>query len=226
MSFFENYKSGNLVYPSALLFHFKDIFINTDDFLVWQFFYLQNTTRIDDLAPSQIATALGKSVADVNRSISSLTSQELLDIKTIKVGDEIETIIDASPVLEKLDQLVTKSKEQPVHDEDQGNQFKQIVSEFERELGRFLSPFELEDLEKTVKEDKTDIDLIREALKEAVFNGKTNWKYIQAILRNWRKEGITNLYQVEERKRAREEANTSQVSLSDDFLSAMNLWSD
>lgn len=226
MSFFENYKSGNLVYPSALLFHFKDIFTNTDDFLVWQFFYLQNTTRIDDLAPSQIATALGKSVADVNRTISSLTSQELLDIKTIKVGDEIETIIDASPVLEKLDQLVTKSKEQPVHDEDQGNQFKQIVSEFERELGRFLSPFELEDLEKTVKEDKTDIDLIREALKEAVFNGKTNWKYIQAILRNWRKEGITNLYQVEERKRAREEANTSQVSLSDDFLSAMNLWSD
>ncbi|KKF44183.1 DnaD domain-containing protein [Streptococcus uberis] len=226
MSFFENYKSGNLVYPSALLFHFKDIFTNTDDFLVWQFFYLQNTTRIDDLAPSQIATALGKSVADVNRSISSLTSQELLDIKTIKVGDEIETIIDASPVLEKLDQLVTKSKEQPVHNEDQGNQFKQIVSEFERELGRFLSPFELEDLEKTVKEDKTDIDLIREALKEAVFNGKTNWKYIQAILRNWRKEGITNLYQVEERKRAREEANTSQVSLSDDFLSAMNLWSD
>lgn len=226
MSFFENYKSGNLVYPSALLFHFKDIFRNTDDFLVWQFFYLQNTTRIDDLAPSQIATALGKSVADVNRSISSLTSQELLDIKTIKVGDEIETIIDASPVLEKLDQLVTKSKEQPVHDEDQGNQFKQIVSEFERELGRFLSPFELEDLEKTVKEDKTDIDLIREALKEAVFNGKTNWKYIQAILRNWRKEGITNLYQVEERKRAREEANVSQVSLSDDFLSAMNLWSD
>ncbi|MGG8343003.1 DnaD domain protein [Streptococcus uberis] len=226
MSFFENYKSGNLVYPSALLFHFKDIFTNTDDFLVWQFFYLQNTTRIDDLAPSQIATALGKSVADVNRSISSLTSQELLDIKTIKVGDEIETIIDASPVLEKLDQLVTKSKEQPVHDEDQGNQFKQIVSEFERELGRFLSPFELEDLEKTVKEDKTDIDLIREALKEAVFNGKTNWKYIQAILRNWRKEGITNLYQVEERKRAREEANASQVSPSDDFLSAMNLWSD
>lgn len=226
MSFFENYKSGNLVYPSALLFHFKDIFTNTDDFLVWQFFYLQNTTRIDDLAPSQIATALGKSVADVNRSISSLTSQELLDIKTIKVGDEIETIIDASPVLEKLDQLVTKSKEQPVHDEDQGNQFKQIVSEFERELGRFLSPFELEDLEKTVKEDKTDIDLVREALKEAVFNGKTNWKYIQAILRNWRKEGITNLYQVEERKRAREEANASQVSLSDDFLSAMNLWSD
>ncbi|WP_203264644.1 DnaD domain-containing protein [Streptococcus uberis] len=226
MSFFENYKSGNLVYPSALLFHFKDIFTNTDDFLVWQFFYLQNTTRIDDLAPSQIATALGKSVADVNRSISSLTSQELLDIKTIKVGDEIETIIDASPVLEKLDQLVTQSKEQPVHDEDQGNQFKQIVSEFERELGRFLSPFELEDLEKTVKEDKTDIDLIREALKEAVFNGKTNWKYIQAILRNWRKEGITNLYQVEERKRAREEANASQVSPSDDFLSAMNLWSD
>lgn len=226
MSFLENYKSGNLVYPSALLFHFKDIFSNADDFLVWQFFYLQNTTRMDEFAPSQIANSLGKSVADVNRSISSLTSQELLDIKTIKVGEEIETLIDASPVLAKLDHLLAKKAENTSQTEDNSNHFKQIVAEFERELGRFLSPFELEDLEKTIKEDQTDIELIREALKEAVFNGKTNWKYIQAILRNWRKEGITNLYQIEERKRAREQANATQVSVSDDFLSAMNLWSD
>lgn len=89
-----------------------------------------------------------------------------------------------------------------------------------------MSPFELEDLEKSLREDKTDPDLIREALKEAVFNGKTNWKYIQAILRNWRKEGIVNLRQVEERKRAREDQNASQVNVSDDFLAAMNLWSD
>ncbi|HGO0536545.1 TPA: DnaD domain-containing protein, partial [Streptococcus pyogenes] len=93
-------------------------------------------------------------------------------------------------------------------------------------LGRFLSPFELEDLEKTLRDDKTDPDLIREALKEAVFNGKTNWKYIQAILRNWRKEGIVNLRQVEERRRVREGEDLSQVTISEDFLSAMNLWSD
>ncbi|MGN2340252.1 DnaD domain-containing protein [Streptococcus dysgalactiae] len=226
MSFLEHYKSGNLVLPSALLFHYKDIFKSSDDFLVWQFFYLQNTTKRDDLAPSQIANALGKSVAYINKVISSLTSQELLDMKTIELAGEIEIIFDASPVLAKLDQLLASQASTNSEHQTEPNHFKQLVDEFERELGRFLSPFELEDLEKSLREDKTDPDLIREALKEAVFNGKTNWKYIQAILRNWRKEGIVNLRQVEERKRAREDQNASQVNVSDDFLAAMNLWSD
>ncbi|MGT2957906.1 DNA replication protein DnaD [Streptococcus bovimastitidis] len=226
MTYLDHYKSGNLVLPSALLFHYKDIFTSTDDYLVWQFFYLQNTTGHDSLAPSQIANALGKTVAEINRSISNLSNQELLDMKTITVADEIETLIDATPVLHKLDLLVAKENQKDQKAPENENRFKALVSDFERELGRFLSPFELEDLEKTISEDKMDLDLVREALKEAVFNGKTNWKYIQAILRNWRKEGITNLYQVEERKHAREQNNPANVQVSDDFLSAMNLWSD
>lgn len=226
MSFFEEYKSGNLVFPSALLFHFKDIFTTTDDFLVWQFYYLQNTTKIDDVMPSQIANALGKTVAEVNKSIANLTSQDLLDMKTIELSGEIETIFDASPALAKLDALRAAKNQKETRLEDSVNHFQKIVGEFERELGRFLSPFELEDLEKTIKDDKTDIELVREALKEAVFNGKANWKYIQAILRNWRKEGITNLYQIEERRREREGVQKSEHALSDDFLTAMNLWSD
>lgn len=225
MSFLENYKSGNLVLPSALLFHFNDIFSDTNDYLVWQFYFLQNTTKMDDLAPSQIANAIGKTVAEVNKSISNLTNQELLNMKTIKIADEIEILFDASPALEKLDQLLSV-QETGEQTENNPNQFKLLVDDFERELGRFLSPFELEDLEKSVNEDQTDPALIREALKEAVFNGKTNWKYIQAILRNWRKEGITNLHQVEEKKRARDDINGSNVIVPEDFLSAMNLWSD
>ncbi|MGT2934667.1 DnaD domain-containing protein [Streptococcus castoreus] len=226
MSFLEHYKSGNLVLPSALLFHYKDIFKSTDDFLVWQFFYLQNTTKRDDLAPSQIANALGKSVADINKIISSLTSQDLLDMKTIELAGEIEIIFDASPVLVKLDHLLASQVQEELDTATEQNVFKGLVGEFERELGRFLSPFELEDLEKTLREDKTDPELIREALKEAVFNGKTNWKYIQAILRNWRKEGIVNRRQVEEHKRVRETSSSSNVTVSDDFLAAMDLWSD
>ena len=38
---------------------------------------------------------------------------------------------------------------------------------------------------------------------EAAFNGKTNWNYIQTILRNWRHEGISTLRQVEERREER-----------------------
>ncbi len=225
MSFLENYQSGNLVLPTALLFHYKDIFKSSDEFLVWQFFYLQNTTRLDDLAPSQIATAMDKTVAEVNRLISNLTAQGLLDMKTIELGGEIEVIFDASPVLAKLDALFEEDSD-TLAPAEEGNSLKDLVEDFERELGRMLSPFELEDLQKTLKEDKAEPDLVRAALREAVFNGKTNWNYINAILRNWRREGITTLRQVEERRQEREEAKSPKVSVSDDFLSAMNLWSD
>lgn len=225
MSFLEHYKSGNLVLPSTLLFHFKAIFKSADDFLVWQFFYAQNTTKLDDLAPSQIATALGKTVTEVNRTISDLTAQGLLDMKTIELSGEIEVIFDASPVLAKLDELL--NQEQPVERSSQSpNKLKSLVDDFERELGRMLSPFELEDLQKTIQEDKTDPDLVRAALREAVFNGKTNWNYINAILRNWRHDGVTTLRQVEERRREREQTNPSNITISDDFLAAMDLWSD
>ncbi|MGT2780116.1 DnaD domain-containing protein [Streptococcus lutetiensis] len=224
MSYLENFKSGNLVLPSALLFHYKDIFKRADDFLIWQFIYLQNTTKMDDLAPSQIASALNKTVAEVNRSISDLTAQGLLDMKTIELGSEIEVVFDASPVLALLDKLVSEPKQVP--EKQDVNPVKELVEEFERELGRMLSPFELEDLQKTIREDKTDPDLVRSALREAVFNGKTNWNYINAILRNWRREGITTMRQVEERRKEYENSKVGKVNVSDDFLAAMDLWSD
>ena len=224
MSYLENFKSGNLVLPSALLFHYKDIFKRADDFLIWQFIYLQNTTKMDDLAPSQIASALNKTVAEVNRSISDLTAQGLLDMKTIELGSEIEVVFDASPVLALLDKLVSEPKQVP--EKQDVNPVKELVEEFERELGRMLSPFELEDLQKTIREDKTDPVLVRAALREAVFNGKTNWNYINAILRNWRREGITTMRQVEERRKEYENSKVGKVNVSDDFLAAMDLWSD
>ena len=93
-------------------------------------------------------------------------------------------------------------------------------------MGRFLSPFEIEDLQKTLQEDKTSIDLVRLALREAVFNNKTNWRYIQAILRNWRREGITTPNQVEAKNAEREAQQTKSVAVSKDFMDAMNLWKD
>ena len=77
-----------------------------------------------------------------------------------------------------------------------------------------------------MREEQVDPELVREALREAVFKGKTNWRYITAILRNWRREGITTVRQVEENRKEREGGKTNKVFVSDDFLSAMDLWSD
>ncbi|AIK71759.1 TPA: DnaD domain-containing protein [Streptococcus agalactiae] len=225
MTYLEQYQSGQLTLPSALFFHFKSIFKTADDFLVWQFFYLQNTTNLSDLTPSRIATSLDKTVADINRSISNLTSQGLLDVKTIELNHEIEIIFDTSPVFAKLDKLFEEDNQVIIDNKtSDSNRLKDLVGDFERELGRLLSPFELEDLQKTLQEDQTDPDIVRAALREAVFNGKTSWNYINAILRNWRREGLTTLRQIEERKQAREDNQMKDLVISDDFKNAMNLW--
>ncbi|MGQ7334876.1 DnaD domain-containing protein [Streptococcus suis] len=224
MNYSQQFRQGNVVFPAALLFHYKELFSSADDFLIWQFFFYQNTSHLESLAPSEVAQATGKTVAQVNQAIENLQEAGLLEFKTISIAGEIEMIFDALPALEKLDVLL--EPKQPVEMVRTENDLKTLVGDFERELGRFLSPFEIEDLQKTVEDDKTSVDLVRAALKEAVFNNKTNWKYIQAILRNWRREGITTVAQVEAKNIERDIQNPKNVSVSSDFLDAMNLWKE
>ncbi|WP_019774329.1 DnaD domain-containing protein [Streptococcus sobrinus] len=228
MTFLDNYQKGNLVLPSSLLFHFKDIFSTADDYLVWQFFYLQNTTKIDEMPSSRVADALGKTVAEVNQAISNLTNQELLVMKTIELDGETDIIFDASPVLQRLDDLLNQDDQgaqTPLAPLDNANDLQALINDFEKS-GWMLTPFELEDLQKYVREDGLSPDLIREALKESIFNSKRNWKYLTAILRRWTRDGITTLRQIEERRQERDQANPSKVQVSDDFLNAMNLWNE
>jgi len=224
MNYSQQFRQGNVVIPAALLFHYKELFSSADDFLIWQFFFYQNTSHLESLAPSEVAQATGKTVAQVNQAIENLQESGLLEFKTISIAGEIEMIFDALPALEKLDVLL--EPKQPVEMVRTENDLKTLVGDFERELGRFLSPFEIEDLQKTVEDDKTSVDLVRAALKEAVFNNKTNWKYIQAILRNWRREGITTVAQVEAKNIERDIQNPMNVTVSSDFLDAMNLWKE
>ncbi|CAM1663529.1 DNA replication protein [Streptococcus pneumoniae] len=225
MTYLDAFKSGNLVLPSTLLLHFKELFPSSDDFLVWQFFYLQNTTGLEEMSPSQIAERIGKEISDVNQSISNLTERGLLQYRTIELNGEIELLFDASLALERLDDLLGVADSSSDQLTPQ-NQLKDLVETFQQELGRLLTPFEIEDLTKTLKEDGTSADLIKEALREAVLNGKANWKYIQAILRNWRHEGIKSVAQIEAKRAEREASNPQLTQVSADFRNAMDLWKD
>ncbi|MEZ7593755.1 DnaD domain-containing protein [Streptococcus sp. 27098_8_76] len=225
MTYLDAFKSGNLVLPSVLLLHFKELFPSSDDFLVWQFFYLQNTTGLEEMSPSQIADRIGKEISDVNQAISNLTERGLLQYRTIELNGEIELLFDASLALERLDDLLGVAHSSSDQLTPQ-NQLKDLVETFQQELGRLLTPFEIEDLTKTLKEDGTSADLIKEALREAVLNGKANWKYIQAILRNWRHEGIKSVAQIEAKRAEREASNPQLTQVSADFRNAMDLWKD
>ena len=124
MTYLDAFKSGNLVLPSALLLHFKELFPSSDDFLVWQY-----TTGLDEMSPSQIAERIGKEISDVNQAISNLTERGLLQYRTIELNGEIELLFDASLALERLDNLLGAAHSSSDQLTSQ-NQLKDLVDPF------------------------------------------------------------------------------------------------
>lgn len=68
-----------------------------------------------------------------------------------------------------------------------------LVSIFEEQFGRALSPIEL-NIIREWKENNYDDEMIVKALKEAVKSQVLNFRYIEGILNNWAKNGIKQRY--------------------------------
>jgi DNA replication protein len=66
-----------------------------------------------------------------------------------------------------------------------------LISLFENEFGRLLSPIEIEQIGQWASE--MEPLLVVEALKRAVLGGKHNFKYINTILIEWKKNNIRTL---------------------------------
>lgn len=113
--------------------------------------------------------------------ISSLIGKNLLSLEIIKNGRKTEEYISVSLIYEKLLNVIKDDNEEVIVDNS-------IFSVFENELGRLLSPMELEQIKEWVTTYKND-ELIISALKEAVLNGVNNFRYIDVILNEWNKKG-------------------------------------
>lgn len=117
--------------------------------------------------------------------ISNLMEKNILSLEVVKNGRKTEEYISISLLYDKLLNIVKDvSLDKPKIDTS-------IFSVFENELGRLLSPMELEQIKEWVTTYKSD-DLIISALKEAVLNGVSNFRYIDAILNEWNKRGYRN----------------------------------
>lgn len=227
MTYKDSYSMGHLVLPGQLLVHLHELFPQAEDYLVWQFFFYQNTNAISDMPPSQVAQALGVTTQAVDGAIERLQAIGALEIKkTSESNGEIETLFDASPALDKLDRILESNVDLSPQPHPLGNALKSLVADLEGEFGRLATPMEIEELDRMLKEDKLPSSLIRAALKESSLNKKHSMRYMQAILRNWRNEGITTVEQVEAKREERYHAlkTPSPGSLSTEALAAMDMW--
>lgn len=185
-------KSRDYVVPSFLIKNYKSLGVNAEITLL--IIYLINLKEPIICDYNKMSTDLNISVKDVMNYINDLVEKRLIVIDIKKnFQSKLEEYIDLEPLYNKVFlQLINVCDEEKVNDNN-------IYSVFEAELGRSLSPIEYELingwLECNYKE-----EIILAALKEAVFNGVNNFRYIDRILFEWNKKGINTIDKVQKNR--------------------------
>ena len=189
---------GNIVIPVYFLKNFRKLKLDTDEFLFMM--YLYNNGNEFTFDPAKISNDIGIDISKVLELISNLSDKDMVRVE-VKENEKgyMEDIVSLDGFYNKLKiqiiNEVSEEKEKEVNDST-------IYEVIEKEFGRTLSPIEYEIIKAWTESEFSD-DLIKEAVKEAVFNGVSNLKYIDKILFEWGKKGITTVNDVEENRKKR-----------------------
>lgn len=172
-----------IVIPRILLNNYKKLNISEEELLIIMVIIsLDNEIEYN---PDIFVNELSMERHKVMELISSLIGKNVLSLEIVQNGRKKEERISLSLLYEKLLNIIIDKKEETVRVDDS------IFSVFENELGRLLSPMEIEQIKEWVVTFKNN-ELIIAALKEAVLNGVSNLRYIDTILNEWNKKGYKN----------------------------------
>lgn len=192
-------KNKDITIPKLLFFNYKKLGLDEKELVILVFLLNQTDTLYN---PKNISDNLNVELVDVLTLISGLTEKGIISILMDTKGNRKAEIIDLNPLYEKLTFIVVnKEKENDTT----------IYSIIENEFARALSPLEYELVNTWVDNGYTE-EIIKEALKEAIYNDVTNLKYIDKILEEWHKKGIktkedvlANKKKYKERKKVQKE---------------------
>lgn len=124
-------------------------------------------------------------IKEIDKLIADLLTRGLMEYKT--VAGKTTTSLD--PLKEKLFrefQLELSKENEAKSNKTIKEQLSNIFENFQRELGRSLSPMEISTIREWVSMGYTDENII-DALKEAINQGKKSLKSVDKILLSWAK---------------------------------------
>lgn len=197
----------NIVIPMYIYRLFPRLNIDLDVFMFLMYLYNCGDKTIFD--PQKISEDFGIDLEKVLYYIDKLSSNKLINFEIIKNDKNIsEEYISLSYFYDKISLLLIEDANDSSNEQNNKNIFELI----EKEFGRVLSPMEYEII-KAWNESNISDELIEEALREAVFNGVTNLRYIDKILYEWQKRGIKNKNDVEKNRQRTKKDNTEKMEI-------------
>ena len=171
--------------PLSFIKVFKKLNLNIDEVFLILYFTNEYKPIFD---PKKISEELNMSSDDVLNTFNNLISKNLITIDTIKDKEnKMVEIINLDKFYEEVSKIYENKKNEIEEDT--------IFEVFENELGRTLSPMEYEIINGWISTNISK-DLIIGALKEAVYNGVSNFRYIDKIIYEWNKKGFKTMKDV------------------------------
>ena len=171
---------GNIVIPLYILKYFKKLNLTMDEFVFLM--YLYNRQDNLDFNPEKIAEDLNYDIMEVMGYISVLTDKGYLKLEVLKSENNmLEEVIKLDSFYEKISTLLINS--------ETNKENENIYSYIEKELGRTLNSVEIKTIEGWINSNIA-LDLIKEAIKNALNMGVYSLKYVDKMLLDWQSNGI------------------------------------
>lgn len=197
------FRERNIVVPLFLLKNYKKFNIDLNEFVFLM--YLYNLGDKTVFNPNNFASELNMDLADVMSIIGILTDKKIIRVEVIKNDKGLmEEVVLLDDFFNKITYIFLDEFNKGI-DKDNSSIFSMI----EKEFGRTLSPIEIEIINAWLEHNFSE-DIIKEAVKEAVFNGVSNLKYIDRILYEWDKNGIKTIKDVEERRKKHQKSKEKE----------------
>lgn len=193
--------SKKLVVSDYLIKVSLDNNLSLTEFLVLAYFdnSFSNTFEVE-----LISSTLGIDVNSAMEAFNSLMMKGLVSLESVK---DVENRLNEVVRLDGVYSSIVECTEVEVKNEVKEDIFKI----FERELGRTISSMELELINGWLISG-TPEEMVIGALKEAVYNGVSNFRYIDKIIYEWEKKGFKTMDDVTAHmKNRREEMSKDKV---------------
>ncbi len=184
--------------PKVLLFGYHKLGLTDQEFIMLFYLWNSNDTSYN---PKQISNDLGLELNVVLEVINILSEKGFLSLNIVKMNNIRSEVINLDFLYEKLAFLLLKGE----HKKESSDLF----SVYEKELGRPLSPTEIELIHGWLNSEATE-EMIILALKEAVYNGTTHFRYIDRIIFEWLKKGIRTKEDVEKNRKTFKSTKTKE----------------
>ncbi|WP_085992055.1 DnaD domain-containing protein [Oceanobacillus senegalensis] len=186
---YQQFFLDQLLVPNKLLTTYKELELDEKEVVViiqLLYFIKEN---IDFPTPSDIANHMTIDEKECAQILRKLVQKNVLSIEQLENEQHIlSESYSLNPLFERL-YFTEEKKDEEIQADGS------IFILFEQEFGRPLSPFEIEMVNSWLDEDKIEPALIKAGLRESVLMGKLNFKYIDRILREWKKKGIHTVEQ-------------------------------